>query len=494
MKFKLQAIIILSLLAQITFSQNYGDFPKIKKEKLLNDLELLHQGLDKYHSGMYWYTPKDSVDLAFQEAKSKITTDLNVLQFHKIIAPLVGLSREDHTDVFLPKTTLQTTEQNETIQFLPLLVKFLNGKLYCTKDVSNNLNKITQLEIETINGETPKEIVAKIGTLFASDGYIKTVKFSDLTRFDFARYYYYYYGLVETFQIKIKGISETITVTPLSINQINTNLKALDTSPKVKTTTEPLVFKTITAKTAVLEITTFSNPDIKRDSQYKTLQKFLTYSFAEIEKLGIKNVIIDVSKNGGGTEGNEGLLYSYFGNNYQKYLKVRAKTQKAILDNGVDKPIVLKTFGWLEKTFYNSKKDDGSYERKPNAGFGLMAYKNEPQHRFKGKVFVIISPITYSGGSEFSNMMYSQGLATFVGEETGGGYFGNTSGYGQLLTLPNSKIAIDIPALQFMMNVAPKLPFGSGVKPHHKVIPTIEQYINKENVGLDYILKLIEKQ
>ena len=106
MKFKLQAIIILSLLAQITFSQNYGDFPKIKKEKLLNDLELLHQGLDKFHSGMYWYTPKDSVDLAFQEAKSKITTDLNVLQFHKIIAPLVGLSREDHTDVFLPKTAI----------------------------------------------------------------------------------------------------------------------------------------------------------------------------------------------------------------------------------------------------------------------------------------------------------------------------------------------------------------------------------------------------
>jgi len=494
MKFKLQAIIILSLLAQITFSQNYGDFPKIKKEKLLNDLELLHQGLDKFHSGMYWYTPKDSVDLAFQEAKSKITTDLNVLQFHKIIAPLVGLSREDHTDVFLPKTTLQTTEQNETIRFLPLLVKFLNGKLYCTKDVSNNLNKITQLEIETINGETPKEIVTKIGTLFASDGYIKTVKFSDLTRFDFARYYYYYYGLVETFQIKIKGISETITVTPLSINQINANLKALDTSPKVKTTTEPLVFKTITAETAVLEITTFSNPDIKRDSQYKTLKKFLTYSFAEIEKLGIKNVIIDVSKNSGGTEGNEGLLYSYFGNNYQKYLKVKAKTQKAILDNGIDKPIVLKTFGWLEKTFYNSKKDDGSYERKPNAGFGLMAYKKELKNRFKGNVFVIISPITYSGGSEFSNMMYSQGLATFIGEETGGGYFGNTSGYGQLLTLPNSKIAIDIPALQFMMNVAPKLPFGSGVKPHHKVIPTIEQYINKENVGLDYILKLIEKQ
>ena len=51
-------------------AQNFGDLPKIKKEKLLDDLEILHQGLDKFHSGMYWYTPKDSVDIAFQEVRN----------------------------------------------------------------------------------------------------------------------------------------------------------------------------------------------------------------------------------------------------------------------------------------------------------------------------------------------------------------------------------------------------------------------------------------
>ena len=118
-----------------------------------------------------------------------------------------------------------------------------------------------------------------------------------------------------------------------------------------------------------------------------------------------------------------------------------------------------------------------------------------PKDTFKGNVYVLISPITYSGGSEFSNMMYSQGLATFIGQETGGGYYGNTSGYSQDLTLPNSKITIEIPALQFVMNVESKLPFGSGVKPHYVVIPTINQYINRENVNLEYALKLInEKQ
>jgi C-terminal processing protease CtpA/Prc len=134
---------------------------------------------------------------------------------------------------------------------------------------------------------------------------------------------------------------------------------------------------------------------------------------------------------------------------------------------------------------------DGSLERKQWIGYGLMAYKKEPKHKFSGKVYVIISPITHSGGSEFSNMIYSNSKATFVGQETGGGYFGNTSGYSNELTLPNSKIEIDIPALQFIMNVEKKLPFGSGVIPDHKVIPTFEQYINNVNAPLEYILKKI---
>jgi hypothetical protein len=90
--------------------------------------------------------------------------------------------------------------------------------------------------------------------------------------------------------------------------------------------------------------------------------------------------------------------------------------------------------------------------------------------------------------------MYSNDLATFVGQETGGGYFGNTSGYGRELILPNSKIRIKIPALQFIMNVAPKLPFGRGVIPHYEVIPTIEQYLNQENASLKYILEALENQ
>ena len=486
-------IIIFSLSFTISFSQNFGNFPKIGKQKLQNDLEILYQGLDKFHSGMYWYTPKDSVDDAFKKVKSLINKDMNVLEFHKLIAPLVALSREDHTDIYLPNSVKEKI--NKESIFIPLTIVFLGTKLYCVKNGSNRQGLLIEgKEIESINGEKPIDIVKKIGSLFASDGYIKTVKYSDLEGFDFSKYYFYYYGNIKKVTIKFKELDNPIIMESLKIENIIKNLRSRNVNKKVPKKKELLEFKILNETTAYLGLHSFSNSDIKKETKEKSLKKFLKTSFKTISDNNITNLIIDVSENGGGTEGNEGIVYSYIGNNYQKYKKVRAKTQKAVLDNGIDKPIILKTFGFLERIFENKKMADGSLERRQWIGYGLMAYKKEPKHKFSGKVYVIISPITYSGASEFCNMVYSNGKATFVGQEAGGGYYGNTSGYSDKLILPNSKIEIDIPALQFIMNVEQKLPFGSGVIPDYKVIPTFEQYVNNVNAPLEYILKQIENK
>ncbi|HUH74641.1 MAG TPA: S41 family peptidase [Chitinophagales bacterium] len=474
-----------------TFGQDYGNLPKISRDKLHRDLELLYQGLDKFHSGMYWYTPKDSVDLAFEKAKQDISYDMNIFEFYKIIAPLVALSREDHTDIFLPKETIEFI--NKKSVFLPITVVFLGTKLFCVKNGSNYVESIIEgAEIELINGESPIEIANKIGSLFASDGYIQNVKLRDLIGFNFSKYHFYYYGNLNHFAIKFKNIKQPIIIESLSIDSINQNFivrNAIDTTYQEK---DLLEYKIINDSTAYLGLHSFYNAYIQKESSENNLKAFLVKSLKSISENNIKNLVIDLSNNGGGTEGNEGWVYSYLGENYQKYLKVRAKTQKAILDNGIDSPIVLKTFGFIERIFVNKKMKDGSLERREWIGYGLKAYKKEPKYKFAGKLFVIISPVTYSGGSELSNMLYSNDKAIFVGEETGGGYLGNTSGYSRELTLPHSKITIDIPALQFVMNVKPQLPFGRGVIPHYEVIPTFEQYINRENAALEFILKLIE--
>lgn len=477
------------------YAQDYGDFPKIKKEKLRNDLDIVYQALDKFHSGMYWYTPKDSVDNAFQEVRTMITQDMNVLEFHKYIAPLVALARENHTSISMPED-INKKIVNQTA-FLPMTVVFLGTKLYCLDNGSAlNDKTIEGQEIELINGEKPTEIVEKIGSLLNTDGYIQSMKYTDLSLFNFARYYFYYYGEVPEFEIKFKNSAQPITLQSEKIEDIRKNLQSRNTATSVKTTPEKdlLDFQLLDQHTAYLGIHSFSNSDITAHSKEKNLNDFLEQSFKSIAAHKIKNLIIDVSQNGGGTEGNEGLLYSYLGPNYQKYIKVAAKTQQATLDNGIDPPIKLKTFRLIERIFVNKKMKDGTLERREWIGEGLMAYKREPENKFSGKLYVIISPLTYSGGSEFCNMIYTNNLATFVGYETGGGYYGNTSGYSKEITLPNSKIVLDIPALRFMMNVKPKLPLGRGVIPEYEIIPTFEEYNNGENPALSFILELIKNQ
>lgn len=454
----------------------------------MRDLDLLHQGLDRFHTGMYWYTPKDSVELAFERAKNQIDTDLNILEFHKIMAPLVALSREDHTNIYLPDQVNEKLKKEAL--FLPMTVVFLDETLYCVRNGSNfEGSSLEGKVIKSINGETPIEIVDKIGELFASDGFIKTVKYSDLTGFGFAKYYFLYYGQVSTFEIVFEELDEPLMLEARNIETINSHIKARYPDLRKSDKKEVLELRFPDDSIAYLGIHDFSNSEIRKNSQYKRLSGFLKHSFQTISEKGIKTLIIDVSKNTGGSEGNEGLLYAYLGDNYRKYNKVVAKTQKVVLDNGVDKKIKLKTYGLLERLFTTKRMPDGSIERKKNSGKGLMAYKKEPKHKFKGAIYVIISPVTYSGGSEFCNMVYTNNLATFIGQETGGGYCGNTSGYSEKLILPNSLIEISIPALRFEMNVKPKLPFGSGVKPHYKVIPTFDEYIRGVNASLNYILK-----
>jgi hypothetical protein len=488
MKRIFEGLLICCFCFQYSYAQDFGSIPKIKKDKLLNDLEILYQGLDKFHSGMYWYTPKDSVEMAFQEARMKITSDLNVLEFHKLIAPLVALSREDHTNISLPSSIKETISGE--IEFLPLKVVFLGEELYCLRNGSNfEEYALEGKQIESINGETPTRIASKIGDLFASDGYIKLVKYNDLKGFNFSRYYFYYYGQVDQFKIKFKGISKPVIIYPLKIEAINRHLNSRYRVSNIAADNKLLEYKILNDSVAYLGVHTFDNDDIREHSEEKKLKVFLKNSFQSIRENNIQTLIVDVSQNSGGSEGNEGLLYSYFGENYEKYKKVRVKTPKAVLDNRVDKPITIKAFGFFERLFLNKKMDDGSLERREGIGEGLMAYKKEPDNKFHGKIYVLISPVTYSGGSEFSNMMYSQDLATFVGQETGGGYYGNTSGYGKKLVLPNSKIEVSIPALQFIMNVNPKLPFGRGVIPHYEVIPTFEECVDGKNAYLNYVLE-----
>lgn len=71
-----------------------------------------------------------------------------------------------------------------------------------------------------------------------------------------------------------------------------------------------------------------------------------------------------------------------------------------------------------------------------------------------GKVFVLIDGGTFSTAADFCAVVHHLGRATFMGEETGGGYCGNNSGLMATLTLPNSKLKVRLPMFEYWNAVA----------------------------------------
>ncbi len=490
-------LVLLSISLHTGTAQDFSQLQrsKISPDKLSRDLELLWQGVDQFHSGAYWYTSRDSIKTAFNQVRAQLTDSLTVLGFHRLIAPLVGLTREDHADIALPSEVRKAVLGRGAL--FPFSIVFLDRKMYCVWDGSVGDNDLRGLEIISISSRPPQDLALQMGQLFSSDGFIERVKYSDLSDLTFSYYHYLEFGHVPSFGIVYKdkdGMLDSLVVDAQPLKVIREQIqRRYPNEAEEEVEAPPVDFRILDDRTAYIAVHTFDTPDLRKDKRYSNYKQFLAISFKTIADAGIQRLIVDVSQNGGGNEGNENLLYSYLGENYRKYERVRVKTQLAVLDNGIDSPIRLRALPFFERWLHNQRMPDGSYERKPKAGHGLMAYKREPEYKFTGELFVKISPVTYSGGSEFANMVYTRNRATFIGEETGGGYFGNTSGYSSKLELPHSGIRIYLPALQFVMDVQ-GLPFGRGVIPHQQVIPDIETYLQGPEAVLNFILTTISKQ
>ena len=110
---------------------------------------------------------------------------------------------------------------------------------------------------------------------------------------------------------------------------------------------------------------------------------------------------------------------------------------------------------------------------------------------FNGKVIFIINGLSFSATSYFAGIARSNDRGVFVGEETGGAYYGGSSGEIYRTVLPNSNIRLNIPKDVY---ANPEKSIGAkdrGVIPDYIVIPSIRDIIKNRDVQLNYALELV---
>jgi hypothetical protein len=80
--------------------------------------------------------------------------------------------------------------------------------------------------------------------------------------------------------------------------------------------------------------------------------------------------------------------------------------------------------------------------------------------------------------------------ATFIGEETGGGYYGNNSGLQTIVTLPNSKARLRLPMYEYWNAVPGYDGRRRGTLPDYLVETKASNLLRSVDEQLELVLKL----
>jgi Peptidase family S41 len=477
------------LLLAVTFTacgqknETAKDFYSV--EELKQDFNVFRASLEEGHPGLYRYKSKAAMDSIFAEAAANITKQMTDREFMFLISNVAAQVGDGHLRVVLPKVHKGKLDEGPTA--IPFRLYYLEGKLYVSKNfpaLSNLTNKeFLGAQIISINGHTASDFLKKYLSIACSDGNNETLKYNLLQRGRaFQRYFNIFYGYTESYLFEYIPLNENTVRT--SKMQGVTFDDYYDAYQKENSSIAPAEFNISTDNEyAYLRITSFDKEQLK--NKKINLEKFLAASFKSIDEAHIKNLILDLRGNGGGTDEYGKILFSYFTNQpFDYYESLRMNKESFDFFKYTSSPGRKAPKGMLKAN------NEGTFDniQHPNVG-----KQNPTLPTFTGNIYVLINGGCFSTTSEFLSMLHYHTKAVFIGEESGGGYYGNCSGPTPEFFLPNTKVSVEIPLMNYTMAVKGYPYMDRGLIPNHVIIPSIKDRIDQKDAELEFVKSLIKK-
>jgi hypothetical protein len=480
-------LFFLPFLFSCSASRNYNPNKKYPKKELQEDYTLLRNILEQKHPSLYWYTSKDSMDYYFDAGYNAIQDSMTELQFGwKIIAPLTSVIHCGHTSFNMSKRWNHFIK-NKIIPSFPLYLKVWKD----TMMVIGNLNRKNRLInngsfITSINGVQNQEMIDYMFHFLVQDGYSENVNYIRLSA-DFPYFHRNIFGLYKSYQVTYTDTAGNSTSEVIPYFQppqdTSRKKKIIEKRQKVKYThREKMEFSRslqYDSSFALMTVNDFSKGHLK---------SFFRRSFRQMRKNKTKNLVIDIRANGGGDIINSVFLTKFLRNTSFKV----ADTAEAITNN-------LSPFThYISNGFLNNiglflvthKEKDGKYH------FGYWerhTFRPKRKNHFNGDTYILTNGLTFSASSIFCNDVKGQPNIKLVGEETGGGWYGNSGIMIPDITLPNTKIRVRLPFFKLVQyeHIPVK---GTGVLPDVYVGPNWRDILNGVDTKIQKVKEIIREK
>ncbi len=458
------------------------------KEKLQQDYRLFRAILEESHPSLYWYTSKDSLDYYFDLGYSRISDSMTEPQFRTLLSYVIARIDCGHTSIRFSKKYAHYLDTLRAPQF-PLGIKFWDD----TAAIYSNLNRrdtslIRGTVITAFDGMPIGLVRDSLFRYMVTDGYSINHKYQTLSNLgNFGALYQSVFGYRDSFRVGYlnkEGIEKTTTISMYEIGKDTSFRHFIKSMGKVskKRRRNNRLFSNrslqvdTAGSTAYMTVSTFTNGN--------HLKAFFRHSFRYLDEASIKNLVIDVRTNGGGNVGLSNKLTQYLADHRFKIadslyaIRKMSKYERHIQNS-------LAEFFFM--SFMTRKRKDGRYH------FGYFErhyFKPVAHHRYTGNVYILSGGNSFSATTLLINAVKGQANVKIVGEETGGGAYGNTAWFIPDATLPNTGVRFRLPKFHMVMNKSyPKN--GRGILPDIEVKPTVDAIRKGIDIKAEKVKQLI---
>lgn len=473
-------------------SHSFSPYKKYSPQELQKDYTVYQSTLEEAHPGLYWYTSKDSMDQYFRWGRDQLRDSMTEAEFRKVLAYVTSKIGCGHTSVRPSKAYNRYLDTVRIYRIFPLSLKLWSANehdpfVQDTAVISANLNRRDSMlkrgtVITKMNGVPVRKIVDSLFKYIPTDGYNYTHRYQALSnRGFFGSLYTSIYGASNLYTIEYidtAGQLRNRTITsyfPVTDSAFRARARTAPRMPQPSRKERKNMQRNSARLLKIDSSTKVAMMDLSSFGRGYGLKGFFRRSFKALHKNDIGHLIIDVRGNGGGSVTNSTMLTRFLSDHKFKvgdtlYAITKRKRYGGRVQNDF--------FNRMFMTFFTKRRKDGYYH------FGYFEkhyFKPKKKHHFDGKIYIVTGGNSFSATTLFASALKDQENVTVIGEETGGGAYGNTAWLIPDVTLPVTKVRFRLPL--FRLVIDKNLPKnGRGVQPEIESKPTVEAIRN----GIDY--------